>query len=73
MFAYGAGVLGVQFHLEVTRDDVAGLVEHGTSELGAGPYVQSRAEMLDERTDFAAPHRLLDAILDRWSELTLAP
>jgi GMP synthase (glutamine-hydrolysing) len=67
MFGLGAKVLGIQFHAEVTRAVIDGFVQHGTSELGEGPYVQTPSAMGGTDADIAAAHALLDTILDRWS------
>lgn len=67
MFALGTNVLGIQFHLEVTRAGIDEFVRHGSSELGDGPYVQSLSAMGGTDADIAAAHALLDTILDRWS------
>jgi GMP synthase (glutamine-hydrolysing) len=67
MFAIGTNVLGIQFHLEVTRAGVEDMLRHGAADLGEGPYVQTPAAMLAGEATFAASHALLDAILDRWS------
>jgi GMP synthase-like glutamine amidotransferase len=67
MFAIGTSVVGIQFHLEMTRDGIEDLVRHGAADLGEGPYVQSPSEMMGTDNDFVGPHALLDTILDRWS------
>ena len=67
MFSYGAKVLGMLFHAEVTRASIEDFVRHGSSELGEGPYVQSASDMGGADPDTATAHSLLDAILDRWS------
>ena len=65
MFALGTKVVGIQFHLEMTRDGVAELVRHCGDEIGEGPYIQSAAKMA--ATDaFVPAHACLYTILDRW-------
>jgi len=66
MFAVGRRVLGIQFHLEVTPDEIAGMLDGVGNELPEGPYVQ-RAEDLKKSSDACEQsNRLLDAVLARW-------
>jgi hypothetical protein len=65
MFALGTKVVGIQLHLEMTRDGVAELARHCGDDIGEGPYIQSAAKML--ATDaFAPAHACLHTVLDRW-------
>jgi len=66
MFVLGERVLGVQFHLEVTRADVEAMCDHAGSDLPEGPYVQAAERMKDFLQDYTASHRLLESVLDRW-------
>jgi GMP synthase (glutamine-hydrolysing) len=66
MFALGDNVIGVQFHMEVTPEDVASMCDHAGADLPEGPYVQTAVEMTDSSRDYSSPHRLLGSILDRW-------
>jgi GMP synthase-like glutamine amidotransferase len=66
MFVLGANVIGVQFHLEVTPEDVAAMCDHDGAELPEGPYVQTVAEMRDSSRDYLSSHRLMESVLDRW-------
>jgi GMP synthase (glutamine-hydrolysing) len=67
MFAIGTSVVGIQFHLEMTRGGIDDLVRNGAADLGEGPYIQAPSAMGGSDRDFAAAHALLDAVLDRWS------
>jgi GMP synthase-like glutamine amidotransferase len=40
-FLYDQRVLGLQFHLESTRESIAALLTHCADELAAGPYIQT--------------------------------
>jgi GMP synthase-like glutamine amidotransferase len=51
-FLYKDHVLGLQFHLETTRDSVAGLIDNCRHELVAGPWIQSEEEMLSSGSRF---------------------
>jgi GMP synthase-like glutamine amidotransferase len=66
MFALGDDVIGIQFHLEVTREDVAAMCDHAGHDLPDGPFVQTADTMRDSTQAFASSHRLLETILDRW-------
>ena len=39
-FVYKDHVVGVQFHLESTYDNIASLIEHCGDDIGVGPYIQ---------------------------------
>ena len=67
-FAWGHGVLGLQFHLEVDAEGVAAMSAHCGADAGSGPYVQSAAEMLSTPGRFAEAHAFLDELLDSWKE-----
>lgn len=66
MFMLGERVLGIQFHLEVTPDDVAAMCAHAGHDLPEGPYVQTADGMRDSSRGCESSHRLLDSLLDRW-------
>ncbi|MBU0947002.1 MAG: type 1 glutamine amidotransferase [Proteobacteria bacterium] len=52
-FLYKDHVLGLQFHLETTRDSVAALIDNCRQELVAAPWIQSEEEMLSSGGRFA--------------------
>ena len=56
--------LGLQFHLEATRESVGALVDSVDGDTGSGEYVQSAAELLAEDAPFEAVRGALDATLD---------
>lgn len=66
-FLYGDRVIGLQFHLESTRESVAELCSHGEQELLPGPFVQSASMMLAEDKFYKELEAILLPILDRWS------
>lgn len=70
-FAYNGGrVVGLQFHLEETRDSLALLVEHARAEIradgepAAERWISSEAEMLSPEAPFAPCRDLLFSLLD---------
>lgn len=66
MFVLGDRVIGIQFHLEVTPEDVAAMCDDAGDDLPEGPYVQTAEKMRDSSQEYASAHQLLGAILDRW-------
>lgn len=56
--------LGLQFHLEATRESVGALVDAVDGETGSGEYVQSVEQLLAEEAPFEALRGALDAVLD---------
>lgn len=65
-FEWGSGrVLGLQFHLEVTRESIRHLVAQGAEDLKPGRYVQAPPEMMALSDRFMEPARaLLMDVLD---------
>lgn len=63
-FSVGDRVLGLQFHLEATRESARELVEGSPGDLTEGePYVATRGEILGEAAPFAQSNRHMEAIL----------
>jgi GMP synthase-like glutamine amidotransferase len=70
-FSVGDRVLGLQFHLEATRESARELVEGSADDLaGDGPYVSSRDEILGETAPFAQSNRHMESILAYLERLT---
>lgn len=64
-FLYPPASLGLQFHLESTRESIEQIITHCADELVEAPYIQSREE-IQRRSDLIAPSNdLMGAILDR--------
>jgi GMP synthase-like glutamine amidotransferase len=64
-FALPGRIIGLQFHLEMTRQTIAGLVAHCGDELTSGPYVQNAAEMLAvPDAQFGAMHTELERVIE---------
>ncbi|MBE7437579.1 MAG: type 1 glutamine amidotransferase [Spirochaetales bacterium] len=59
-FLYRDRVLGLQFHLEATRESIESLIRECPDDLLAGPFVQTAAAMLDRQPEHAALFELLD-------------
>ena len=65
-FVYNDNVLGLQFHLESTRESVKQIIENCADELIAGEYVQTPEEMLSSEAQFNAIHTEMNSILNRF-------
>ncbi|MFC7133041.1 MULTISPECIES: type 1 glutamine amidotransferase [Salinibaculum] len=59
--------LGLQFHLEATRESVGALVEAVDGDTGTGEYVQSAEELLADDAPFAQLQSGLSAVLDAFT------
>ncbi len=58
-------IIGLQFHIEVTMNAVATLIEHCGNELDGTRYVQNETELLAAPAEAYQPlHRLLNHMLD---------
>ena len=58
-------VVGLQFHLEVTRAQVRAMVDACGGELVAGPRIQTEAELLAvPDREYARTNRMMDQVLD---------
>lgn len=63
-FAYQDNVLGLQFHLEVSRYDVIDMIQHGWSELDHAPYIQGMACQITGCTNVRTAKRTMNRLLD---------
>jgi GMP synthase-like glutamine amidotransferase len=65
-FQLKTSVIGLQFHLEVTRQGVEAMIENCRNELIPGPYVQTAAQMLEVPAEcYARINVLMDDLLGR--------
>jgi GMP synthase-like glutamine amidotransferase len=62
-FAVGARVLGLQFHLEMTPDDVARIAKECADELTAGKFVQSAQAIVERAKKENAAGALMERLL----------
>jgi GMP synthase-like glutamine amidotransferase len=62
-FALGDRVVGMQFHLETTRESAAALVRHCPEDLKPGRYVQSGEATLADASRFERLRMLLEDVL----------
>ena len=69
-FIYGNKVLGLQFHLESTKESVRQILDNCASELVAGKYIQKPEEMLARDDDFSKINTVMCQILDDFATST---
>jgi len=63
-FQLGRSVIGLQFHLETTRESAYSMVSTSRDELVPGPYVQTEEAILDATpAQYAAINRLMGDVL----------
>jgi GMP synthase (glutamine-hydrolysing) len=67
-FTYGDNIVGLQFHLEFSRDGARELLQSSAGELGEGPYIQTVEEMLKSNQRFDESNTVLVGILNRLSQ-----
>jgi GMP synthase-like glutamine amidotransferase len=67
-FLYNKNVLGLQFHLDVTIDNIKDWVQNGADELVAAPYIQTAGEMLSPGKRFAVIEKYMGQVLDRFAQ-----
>ncbi|MBE8720161.1 type 1 glutamine amidotransferase [Sphingobacterium pedocola] len=65
-FSYGDNLIGLQFHLEVTRDTLNDMLENGASELTDAPYIQKVAEITAREANIARCNAMMASILGAW-------
>lgn len=64
-FEFGGTVVGLQFHLEVTRGGVQALIQNCQADLGLGQYQQPPDQILARKEEFGVVRRLLPKMLER--------
>jgi GMP synthase (glutamine-hydrolysing) len=63
-FLFNEKILGLQFHLETTKESLQQMVENGKNELSAGRYVQQADEIFRSQQYIPDNQRLLFSLLD---------
>jgi GMP synthase-like glutamine amidotransferase len=71
-FYYNERVIGLQFHLEVTRETLQQMVEHGADELVGGIYIQDAEKIGSETRLIERSNQMMNAILERWLSDTVS-
>lgn len=62
-FIYGDRVLGLQFHMEVTRSGAAALIENCADDLTGNQFVSTPEKMLSADVNFEASHQVMSRLL----------
>ncbi|ARV60559.1 amidotransferase [Nostocales cyanobacterium HT-58-2] len=69
-FIYGEKVLGLQFHLESTKDSVYQMIENCASEIVVGKYIQKPEEMLAQDDYFIKINTAMCKILEYFASFS---
>ena len=64
-FAFKDRVVGLQFHLEMTREGVAKILDNCRDELVPAPFIQDAAKILSNLHKCEEANREMDRLLDR--------
>lgn len=72
-FIYDDKVVGLQFHLETTKQNATDLIEHCSSEIVDGPFIQSPAAMLSDELRFKKINAVMEGLLDHLAYLFSMP
>ncbi len=67
-FIYGERVIGLQFHLESTKESIQKLVENCADELVEGRYIQKPDELLSGENNFRQINEAMNCILEALSQ-----
>lgn len=65
-FYYNEHVIGLQFHLEVTQNNLMQMIENGQEELQQSPFVQSEKELIKGVENIKTCNALMSEILNKW-------
>jgi GMP synthase-like glutamine amidotransferase len=67
-FVIDRRVVGLQFHLETTRQSAQGLIENCHNELVPARFIQTAEEMLADEKRFTGINRTMEQLLDRLAQ-----
>lgn len=59
-------IIALQFHLEVTAESIAEMLEHGAHELKEAPHIQLREQIVDGYRYIASCNKIMASVLDHW-------
>ncbi len=71
-FIYNESIIGLQFHLESTKNSVQALLENCADEILEGKYIQKSDQLLSHEDSFKGINDAMHGILDRLSSKTFA-
>ncbi|WP_028582074.1 type 1 glutamine amidotransferase [Desulfogranum japonicum] len=66
-FIYDNRVVGLQFHLETTRESLQSLIINCGDEIVKAPYVQQAPVMLQDESRFTAINKVMGKLLTYWT------
>ncbi|MGD9950740.1 MAG: type 1 glutamine amidotransferase [Desulfobulbus sp.] len=66
-FIYENRVIGLQFHLETTKDSLQSLIDHCADEILDAPFIQQPDEMRHDESRFPAINSVMSGFLDYWT------
>jgi GMP synthase-like glutamine amidotransferase len=65
-FCYGDKVLGLQFHLDVLRENIEEWIDNGRAHLVKAPYIQTTEQMLAADSDFEKIQKYMYKLLNHF-------
>jgi len=68
IFAIGSNILGIQFHFEVSADDILGFIENNPPELPK-PFVQTASQIKDNLSQATSVRPILFKLMDDFMQL----
>jgi len=66
-FMYENRVIGLQFHLETTKESLQNLIAHCADEIIKAPFIQQPDEMQQDESRFPAINSVMSGLLDYWT------
>ncbi len=69
-FAYEGRVVGLQFHLELNRENVEALIRNCSADLVQGEFIQTPTRILEPKEDFQQSNSRMSEFLDRLEALS---
>ncbi|MNU22761.1 GMP synthase [glutamine-hydrolyzing] [compost metagenome] len=65
-FMYGTNAIGLQFHLELTKESLLQMLDHIPTATADNPFVQSRETILSKINHIDTGNSIMAAILEQW-------
>jgi GMP synthase (glutamine-hydrolysing) len=64
---YEDRVIGLQFHLETTRESLQRLIDHCADEIVEAPFIQQLDEIQKDASRFTAINTVMSGLLEYWT------
>ncbi|WP_269851545.1 type 1 glutamine amidotransferase [Methanosarcina horonobensis] len=68
-FVYGGRVVALQFHPEVTYERIKNMIGRFGNEMGNGPFIQKKEEMIGQEEYLAGTKEFMFTVLDRFEKI----